>query len=43
MPSKNNQGEDQKKTDKVGSDPKAAENFAGKHDFRYSILGCRRI
>jgi hypothetical protein len=33
MPSNKNPGDDRNRTDKVGSDPSAAENFAGKHDF----------
>src|SRR5207248_1981192 len=33
MPSKKNKDQHRNKTDKVGSDPSAAENFAEKHDF----------
>src|SRR3954462_7663994 len=33
MPSKKNSGQNKNDSDKVGSDPKAAENFAEKHDF----------
>src|SRR3954452_4034504 len=33
MSSNKDQGNDQNKSDKVGSDPQAAENFAEKHDF----------
>jgi hypothetical protein len=33
MPSKKNSGNDRNKKSKVGSDPKAAENFAEKQDF----------
>src|SRR3954452_23614825 len=33
MASKENKAKDSNKTEKVGSDPKAAENFAEKHDF----------
>src|SRR5215208_8257592 len=33
MPSKKNPNQGKDKSDKVGSDPNAAENFAEKHDF----------
>src|SRR5215212_3805224 len=33
MPSKKNPGQNKDNSDKVGSDPQAAENFAEKHDF----------
>ena len=33
MPSKKNSGQNKNSSDKVGSDPNAAENFAEKHDF----------
>src|SRR2546430_10502805 len=33
MPSKKNKDQHRNQTDKVGSDPSAAENFAEKHDF----------
>ena len=33
MPSKENPGQGANKSDKVGSDPDAAQNFAEKHDF----------